>query len=346
VIHSLSVHEFGAFTDLRLRFTSGINVFIGENGTGKSQLLKLLYAFHKSAEAPIATAVLGGKLERIFKPDNLGRLVHRRVGRNIAKAEARIADGGVSFTLKTHNTLKALMAPGPSAKEMARSKAIFIPSREALTLFEGFIGLYETRELSIDETYYDLCVALDTPALRGPREEKAAALVAPIEAALGGKVVHEGRRFYVRGRDGDLEAHLVSEGLRKLATLARLVTNGSLANKGVLFWDEPEANLNPRLTRQLIEFLRRLAAQGVQIFLATHDALVTQRLSLAAEYEQEPVVPIQFLALMRDESGAIRDRVADSLADLTANPILDEYARYYEDERKAFEKALGKGASA
>ncbi|WP_281258757.1 hypothetical protein [Avibacterium endocarditidis] len=43
-----------------------------------------------------------------------------------------------------------------------------------------------------------------------------------------------------------MEIPLVAEGLRKLAMVARLVATGTLLDKGCLFWDEPEANLNPK----------------------------------------------------------------------------------------------------
>ncbi len=342
-IKSVTVSEFGAFTELKLHFSPGINVFIGSNATGKSQLLKLLYTLHRSAEGKLSTRAIRDKLESVFKPDHLGRLVHRRPGVNTASARASLSKGHLGFSLSSHSTaplrLKWKRALKPEAS------AIFIPTREALALFEGFISLYQNREVAFDETYYDLCLALALPALRGPREKKARALIAPLEKALGGKVVLEGGRFYVRLSDGALEAHLVSEGLRKIGTLTRLVTNGSLTNKGILFWDEPEANLNPILVRQLIEFLRILASQGVQVFLATHDALVTQRLSLAAEYNLKPKVPVRFFAFYRGQDEEIFCDVGDTLAALKHNPILEEYGRFYDEERQVFETAMNKGVS-
>jgi energy-coupling factor transporter ATP-binding protein EcfA2 len=317
-IGSVTISEFGAFTELKLKFSPGINVFIGANATGKSQLLKLLYVMHRAAEEGMSAVDVREKLQSVFKPDHPGRLVHRRRGVNRESTGLRL--------FKVH-------APKPEAP------ALFIPTREALALFEGFISLYKHREVAFDETYYDLCLALDLPALRGPRGEKASQLIAPLEKTLGGKVVLEGGRFYLQRPDGDFEAHLVSEGLRKIGTLARLVTNGSLTNKGVLFWDEPEANQNPRIVRQLIEFLRILAAQEVQVFIATHDALVTQRLSLAAEYGLVPKVPIRFFAFYRDQDG-VRYDAADTLAALEHNPILEEYGRFYDEERQAFEAAM------
>lgn len=348
-IKSISIKEFSVFEELALKFSPGINVLIGANGTGKTHLLKLLYAMRRTLEgADIADArdrlktQLREKLLMVFRPDTVGRLVHRRHGRKTARVSLNMDEGGVRFSLFTSDrvTVSEKMV-GPLA-----ASSIFIPSREALTIYEGFVALYTNREVSFDETYYDLCVALGTPTLRGPRGEKASKLIAPIERALDGKVVLEGDRFYVKTANGNFEAHLVSEGLRKIATIARLITNGALAAKGVLFWDEPEANLNPKLARELIEFLRTLAGAGVQIFLATHDTLVAQRLSLANEYGTKAVVPTSFIGLYRDEQGVVRADTGPVLADLQHNPMLEEFSRFSDDERKAFEESLSDGARA
>ena len=43
-IKSIELKNFTVFNDLKLNFTKGINIFVGENGTGKTQLLKAIYA--------------------------------------------------------------------------------------------------------------------------------------------------------------------------------------------------------------------------------------------------------------------------------------------------------------
>ena len=103
-----------------------------------------------------------------------------------------------------------------------------------MMLLEGFAALYQKRELSFDETYYDLCLALQTAPLRGPRAAMANRLAGPLEESLGGSVHHDQGRFYVKNEDGVIEAHLLSEGFRKIASLVRLVQNGSLARSGLL----------------------------------------------------------------------------------------------------------------
>ena len=44
MLKSLGIRNFTVFGNAELRFANGLNVFVGENGTGKTHLLKLLYA--------------------------------------------------------------------------------------------------------------------------------------------------------------------------------------------------------------------------------------------------------------------------------------------------------------
>ena len=43
-IESIGLKNFTVFEDFQLEVSSGINLFIGENGTGKTHLLKAIYA--------------------------------------------------------------------------------------------------------------------------------------------------------------------------------------------------------------------------------------------------------------------------------------------------------------
>lgn len=84
-------------------------------------------------------------------------------------------------------------------------------------------------------------------------------------------------RFYLRpGTQAKLEFNLVAEGLRKIALLWQLIKNGTLENGSVLFWDEPEANINPKYIPVLAELLIMLESEGVQIFVSTHDYFLSK----------------------------------------------------------------------
>jgi len=107
----------------------------------------------------------------------------------------------------------------------------------------------------------------------------------------------------VRQGQVDMEAHLVSEGLRKLASLYRLIDNGSISQGSILFWDEPEASLNPRLIELIVELLIALVAHGVQVILASHDYLLTHQLSIRAEHGRlPPGVGLRFFGLSRGDA--------------------------------------------
>ncbi|MHD0175262.1 hypothetical protein ACNQUF_12330, partial [Corynebacterium diphtheriae] len=87
--------------------------------------------------------------------------------------------------------------------------------------------------------------------------------------AMGGKVSEEQGRFYLSltNTGGKIEAPLVAEGLRKFVMIARLIATGALLDKGYLFWDEPEANLNPKLIKVAARIIWSLSQQGIQVLL-------------------------------------------------------------------------------
>lgn len=61
-----------------------------------------------------------------------------------------------------------------------------------------------------------------------------------------------------------------------MALLWQLVKNGTLEKGSVLFWDEPEANINPTYLSIIVELLYELQRDGVQIFVSTHDYMLAK----------------------------------------------------------------------
>lgn len=343
-IASVTLKNFTVFEDARFDLCPGVNVVIGTNATGKTHAMKAMYCVLRASlkEMTLPTD-FAHKFESVFRPDGheFLRLVRRQALQAGGSAEMFLAAGG-----SEHVELRFYREQMPtvfSKKSMKGVQALYLPSREVLSMFEGFIAAYQSRELSFDETFFDLCVALDATPLKGERAEQVAPLLATIEAILGGKVIRDGSRFYVQPPGGErYEAHLVAEGLRRIATLAHLVGNGSIATGSVLFWDEPETNLNPRLITQLVDVLVAFARRGVQVVLATHDYLLSHRLSLLSEYGQNPAAPIRFFGLARGEpEGPVTVTSGDTLASLPDNPIVDEFARHYDFERSLFDRSHG-----
>jgi recombinational DNA repair ATPase RecF len=67
----LTLANFTVFSDAAFEFAPGVNVFIGENGTGKSHVLKLVYALTEATRRFAS----GQRLEDGMAPalDNLVR---------------------------------------------------------------------------------------------------------------------------------------------------------------------------------------------------------------------------------------------------------------------------------
>lgn len=295
MIKNLKLKGFTLFQSANLDFARGINVIIGSNGTGKSHLLKLAYtAARWSQEMALRTAKqgrpdkatmqkeLGSKLVRVFRPDQLGRLTSRGQGRKRAEIQVNFSQrpkAGFKFSFATNSTTDVTLDKPP--EEFFSGGAVFFPTKEMLSMFPGFAALYDNVSIEIDETYADLCRALAVPLLRGPRFREIDKLLSPLEEVLGGSIKNENGRFYlVQKGAGKFEISLVAEGFRKLGTVAYLLANGSLSNQSVLFWDEPETNLNPAYMSKVAEMLVRVAANGTQVFIATHSLFMLRELSM------------------------------------------------------------------
>jgi len=343
----LELKRLTAFEAAEFNFCPGINVFIGANSTGKTHVMKMIYALLKVCEVAQRDQVesreeiermIQKKLQGVFKPDTLGRLVRRGRGRESGQINLVYDGSNVEMILTTqgnvHLAYTQLLRPEPS---------VYLPAREFLSINEGFIAAYLNRETAFDETFYDLSVALNARLLTpGARKAEVKDLIEPLEKVIGGKVTQKQGRFYVRLLEGKLEAPLVSEGYLKLSELIYLINNGSLTRNSILFWDEPEANLNPKAVSVVVEVLRTLAASGIQIFIATHDYLLSQKLSLLVEYPSE--ISVKFFALHKpNRRKGTQVEAAETLVDIENNPILEEFAAHYDQELELFQRASSEG---
>ena len=73
---------------------------------------------------------------------------------------------------------------------------------------------------------------------------------------------------------------MVAEGIRKVATLRKLVENNWITQGATLFWDEPEVNLNPKIMDEVVEALLMISRRGVQVFLASHSYVILKELEV------------------------------------------------------------------
>lgn len=329
--------EFQSFTTVPngvWQFADGLNIIIGENGLGKSHVLKALYTmlkvqsgrpedlFKSNLEKAYAE-----KLVRVMRPESLGRLVKRKQGR--ARCEIRLVmkqgkeSSEIGFASNAKSQVEVLKAPETA---LTRSP-VYLPTRELMTLCPWFLNLYDNYHLEFEETWRDTVSLLGAPSVKGPREIRAAQLIAPLEQAMGGKVEMDAPsgRFYFRVTgEGSMEMPLVAEGIRKFAMLARLINTGVLLGHGYLFWDEPETNLNPKLIRTLAQCIVHLADQGIQVFIATHSLFLLREFEiLLANRDRRERVEARYFGLHLQEQTVALTQSSD-LSDIGPVTTLDE----------------------
>ena len=85
-ITQIKLENFTVFKNAEINFDKGINIFIGENGTGKTHIMKLLYSACQAANPKVS---FSNKVVRTMLPDDfkISRLITRIRGSNSANVK-------------------------------------------------------------------------------------------------------------------------------------------------------------------------------------------------------------------------------------------------------------------
>ncbi|MBZ9623254.1 AAA family ATPase [Clostridium sp. FP2] len=297
VIQKVKLENFTVFKDLEINFCKGINVFIGENSTGKTHLLKVLYGLASTAKAYSGDNVYQTNdkklaLGHIFIANyNYNNNIYRTYNSKKPENATLFLSGGISHSLYDYVKID---------KEIT-TQFVFIPAKDMLSHSKGLLAMSKkySKDMPFDKTLLDIIEKAqawkldETPSI-------AKNIIPRIESILDGKVIVENDIFYILKRSGlKLEFSMEAEGLRKFAMLWQLLMNESITKDTVLIWDEPEANLNPELIPVLVDILLQLQKSGVQIFIATH----SYNLAKYFETRNTTVDNLRFYSLYRTEDG-------------------------------------------
>ena len=334
MITKLDIKNFTVFNNLTIDFSSKINVIIGENGTGKTHLLKAAYGLCSGSTLfknkpdigkDDIEAALTSKLLQLFMPldDKLGKLRRHGVAEN-AQLEAQFAlDKKIAVSFHTNS--KSLAIQNSSNYEQYLSEPVYIPTKEVLSFMKGFNSLYEKYGLSFDQTYQDICLLLDLPEIRPETlHEKSKWAMTEIEGICGGRFVfYGGGKVTFKTENAEYSANSMAEGFRKAGMLSRLLETGAIQPgvSGPLFWDEPESNLNPKLMELLVQILLELSRNGQEIILATHDYVLLKWFDLLMDRSKDHV---RYHTLYR-ESGEVKIHSTDDYREIERNPIAEAF---------------------
>ena len=335
----LTLNNFMLFERAEIDWGKNINVICGENSTGKTTLLKVMYSVLKPLSKGNKEAInkemeeqlFVNKLQGVFRPDGMkiGRLVSRKQGSNRTDFEV-LLDKNQKITMgfgnrqENHADIKI-----DASKFSGTYDVIYIPTKEMISTTEHFASLYEEYHIDFEEMYYDLAKLLDRPLSKGPNTNEQNEVLKSFEEIMKGQIIQRDKKFYLKVRgEGEFEMGLLSDGYRKLAMIVYLILSGSMNKNTILFWDEPETNMNPKTIRPIVQALVALAKMGVQIFVTTHDYFVQQEFNMLTVYpELNPErLDIRFMSLYRDgEMNDVKYELEKTASDLKHNAIMQEF---------------------
>lgn len=317
---SLSLKNVTVFADASFEFVPGINVLIGENGTGKTHIMKTLYAWQMARHLAEKgrPAKYESIFEEVFRIDSLADIQRSR--RKIAEASGEFGSEKWKIGLQGKSIADAGDRPQPS-------RPVFIPSIEMMALARNMDGILRDYA-DFDRTCFDF-VSMVGAKVRLSGHGAEATVTSSFRDLLPGHTEWDtdSKKFYLEGKSGRLPFQILAEGERKVAGLMRLLDLGFIGRGTVLFWDEPEVNLNPQWMDELVEQLIVIASCDVQIFLATHSYVILKQLDMNLRKRQlrgGSVPSVRFFAL-RKERGASKVRWSDTFSSATPNRILDQY---------------------
>ena len=337
IIKKIKLENYTVFESQQMEFSSGINVFIGENGTGKTHIMKALYSACQSVSKKTS---FSHKLVSTMLPDDykISRLITRKPGNRTGLISITAGDPEgtqdrvltANFHGKTKKWDAEVTGEDGWEESFAGVSSIFIPAKEILSHSYNLNAASEMDNVRFDDTYLDIINAAKVDVSSGRNSATKEAMLSKIEEMTHGTVSYDASRdeFYLKNKKSKQEFNLVAEGIRKMALLWQLVKNGTLEKGSILFWDEPEANINPTYISIIVEMLLELQRKGVQVFVSTHDYMLASYFEVRKAPEDHVV--FHGFSHTDDFSGIVYEK-SEKFADLKRNPIISSFDKLLND---------------
>jgi energy-coupling factor transporter ATP-binding protein EcfA2 len=331
MITGIKLRNFGPLTAVDWKKLAPINLVIGDNGSGKTFLLKALYSAMRTLEEykrgdvqRTAAEILVDKLQWTFQADKIGDLVTKGAD---GQLDFRLTLGGNDFGYTFgKDTTKQILSLENHVPPRA-SNSIFLPAKEVLSLHDIILKSREVDKMfGFDNTYLDLARALRQAGKGGRNYEAFAKSRQNLENILGGKVEDmegTGTWLFRKGKHR-FPLGVTAEGVKTIAILDALLSNRYLDPQSIVFIDEVESALHPVAISKLLDIVAALADCGIQFVLASHSYFVVKKLFLIAQ-EKGMSIPVIAADGSEWKSSDLKGGIPD-------NSIINESIRLYEQE--------------
>jgi len=346
-LKSIKLENFTVFENIECEFSSGINIFLGENGTGKTHLLKLLYAFAKCKSISNGQSVrldLGKhpgcffyELFQCFSVDKYSSLALNKS----PEITSLSPETSINFSTSDNKRFNYDMLPDKDVVySLGKSESFdkneipstYIPAKDILTHSKGLIPMAKkySDEMPFEKPLLDIIEKANQwkpnklPKLANITMQS----LSIIEKEIGGTVLLENDEFFIKKDNGSkVSFSCEAEGFKKLGLLWHLLMNENIIKRSVLLWDEPEANLNPKLIPVVVDILLELSRNGVQVFLATHEYNLMKYFSVKKKDSDN----VAFISLHKTENGVVSE-IEDDYNLLEHNSIVEANIKLLEDD--------------
>lgn len=331
MIKEIHIKSFGPIADLNEKNLGKINLIIGHNGSGKTFMLKTLFAATKTVERfqrgndPRTTKeLLSNCLWWTFQTKQLKDLVKK----GDDKLEFLMKnEKGESFSFEFGNSTIKEVSSVQNNYTPTETNSIFLPAKEVLSLQNIILSSRENSQVfGFDETYFDLAKAL-RPSIKGRNAESFSNARKTLKTAIGGRIQFDDKKntwIFKDNQNRSFDIDITSEGIKKISILDSLLGNHYLCRDSIIFIDELESNLHPQLIRHFLEIISLLAKDGLQFFITTHNYFVIKWLYILAHKYKISVPTFSF----SDKEVSI----SDLKDEMPTNPIIDESINIYKEE--------------
>ncbi len=341
IIEALTVENFAVFQKpLQWQNHASLNVIIGENDTGKTHLLKLLYSMTRTIEdywkkqaGPLPATLadlLANKLLWTFLPEkfSLGKLVSKSARGKCHVDMQWSGSGSLRFSIGRDADKKLADVHDSELNALQGKRISFLPPKEILSIFDAIVATREGAEIAaFDDTYYDLVQDFRQPTTSGALHGRIRQVFKHLEDVTGGGEVSLGNDgiWFKRGKER-FNMHQTAEGIKKIGILSRLMRNRRLTPTGgcILFVDEPEVNLHPRAIVLFADMLHEFAQAGIQIYLTTHSYFLLKRLEQLARKHQADYSLLDLRKLESPVPAGVSGIFSHLKDGLPENPIIEQ----------------------